>query len=287
MNIQRIGDYKSDIPFYYVHKINKAQVGDTELLEWIRALKIPPAYSDVNITTKRSSKILAYGYDSKGRKQYIYNPKFVEQRSRDKYSKILQLNGVFHEILASIHKDLHSKDAKLRSIAIILYLIIYCGFRIGNRSYEKSNGSYGISTIKHKHIKIGKNSTIIIDFIGKKGVQNVGVCNNSIIYKILKKYYKNATSESRVFPNISSNDVNEYLKQFHKDITSKDLRTWNANTLVIQFTKEAVDNKEKNPIKRAVERVSQQLHNTVAVCKKNYIDPEVIYAIEKKIKNDI
>lgn len=286
MNIKRIGDYKSDVPFYYIYIKTKSRVTDAELLEWIKSLKIPPAYADVHITTKKTSKILAFGYDSKGRKQYIYNPKFVEQRSRDKYNKILELNGVFHEILNRIQKDLHSKDAKLRSIAIILHLIIYCGFRIGNRSYEKTNGSYGISTIKHKHIKFGKQSMMTIDFIGKKGVRNVGQCDNTQIYKILKKERNTgAANESRVFPNITSKDVNEYLKQFHEDITSKDLRTWNANTLFIQFAKEAMG--QKNPIQRAIEKVSQQLHNTIAVCKKNYIDPEVIEAVEKKIKNDI
>jgi DNA topoisomerase-1 len=285
MNIKRVGDYKSNVPFYYIHTKTNSQITDVELLDWIKSLKIPPAYADVHITTKKMSKILAFGYDSKGRKQYIYNPKFVEQRSKDKYSKILELNDVFHEILEGIQRDLHSKDPKLRSISIILYLIIYCGFRIGNRTYEKANGSYGISTIRYKHMKFGKNSTMTIDFIGKKGVRNVGQCNNNVIYKLLKKH--NGNADSRVFPNISSKDVNEYLKQFHEEITSKDLRTWNANTLFIQFAKEAVSNNEKHPVKRAVEKVSQQLHNTIAVCKKNYIDPEIIQAVERKIKNDI
>lgn len=288
MNIKRIGDYKSDVPFYYVYLKTKSKVTDPDLLEWIKSLKIPPAYADVHITAKKTTKILAFGYDSKGRKQYIYNPKFVEQRSRDKYSKIIELNGVFHEILDRIQKDLHSRDAKLQSIAIILHLIIYCGFRIGNRSYEKANGSYGISTIKYKHVKFDKHHNLIIDFIGKKGVRNIGQCNNSMIYKILKKHQgTSANSDSRVFPNITSKDVNEYLKQFHEDITSKDLRTWNANTLFIQYAKEAVNEKQKNPIKRAIEKVSQKLHNTIAVCKRNYIDPEVMEAVEKKIKNDI
>lgn len=287
MDIKRIGDYKSEVPFYYVYSKSKSKVTDLELLNWIKSLKIPPAYADVHITSKKNSKILAYGYDSKGRKQYIYNPKFVEQRSRDKYQKILELNGVFHNILDTIQKDMHSKNAKLRNIAIILYLIIYCGFRIGNRSYEKANGSYGISTIKYKHIHFGKHCMLTIDFIGKKGVRNVGQCDHNMIYKILKKHNNCITPENRVFPGISSSDVNDYLKQFHEDITSKDLRTWNANTLFIQFAKEEAMQNNKNPIKRAIERVSEQLHNTVAVCKKNYIDPEVIQAVERKIKNDI
>lgn len=286
--IQRIGDYRTGEPFYYVYSHKPgAKIVDPKVLEWIKSLRIPPAYADVCIYTNRKDKILAFGFDSKNRKQYIYNPKFVEKQAKNKYKKILELNDVFNVILDAIKKDISSKDEKLRNIAIIIYLIIYCGFRIGNKCYERSNGSYGISTIKYSHLKFNA-SGCIIDFIGKKGVRNIGFCDNMTIRKILKARCKNRNSDdSRVFPGITSADVNGYLKQFHSDITSKDLRTWNANTLFIQYTKEAISNGVKNAVKAAIEKVSQQLHNTVAVCKKNYIDPEVIEAVERKIKNDI
>lgn len=287
--IKRIGDYKSGVPFYYVDSRTNARVTDQNTLDWIKSLKIPPAYNNVTILLKKKSNVLAWGYDSKGRKQYIYNPKFVEKRARDRYNKIIELRDVFETIKETVERDLHSKDkdkdVRVQDIAIILYLIIYCGFRIGNKCYEKANGSYGISTIKYSHMKF-KKGVVFFDFIGKKGVRNVSQCDNQVIYKILKKKLANADTED-VFPGITSQDVNAYLKQFHADITTKDLRTWNANTMFIQYAKEAADEGLRNPVKRALERVSEKLHNTVAVCRKNYVDPMILDFVERKIKNDI
>ncbi len=287
--IHRIGDYKLEaaVPFYYIDSKTKNKIIDQEILDWIKSLRIPPAYADVTINTNRKSKILAWGYDSKKRKQYIYNPKFVEKRSQEKYNKIIELSDVFSNVITHIEKDLHSRDDKIKNIAIILYLIIYCGFRIGNKCYEKANGSYGISTIKYSHMKFKKGS-VFFDFIGKKGVRNVSQCDNPVVFKILKKKATRvASGDSDVFPGISSQDVNDYLKKFHINITTKDLRTWNANTLFIQYATDAATEGLRNPVKRALEQVSEKLHNTVAVCKKNYVDPNIIDFVDRKIKNDI
>jgi DNA topoisomerase-1 len=296
--IHRIGDYRSGVPFYYVVAKTQKRIEDQHTLDWIKSLKIPPAYSDVAIYNNRKNKILAWGYDSKLRKQYIYNPVFIEKRSREKYNKIIKLKDVFANVIAQIENDLHKKDDKTKNIAIILYLIIYCGFRIGNKCYEKANGSYGISTIKYSHIKFKKGS-VFFDFIGKTGVRNVSQCDNPIIFKILKKKAAAAgvalgaktdsalLLDTDVFPGISSQDVNNYLRTFHLDITTKDLRTWNANTLFIQYANEAVEQGVKDPVKTALEKVSHKLHNTVAVCKKNYVDPNIIDFVDIKIKNDI
>jgi DNA topoisomerase-1 len=283
MRYERVGDY--NIGFTYMDIKKRVKVSDEETLHWIKTLKIPPAYTKVCIENNRNAKILAYGYDTKNRKQYIYNPKFVNKMSTKKYSKILELNDVFKRIADHIQKDILSKDQRTKEIAIILYLIIYCGFRIGNKSYEKANGSYGISTIKFKHMLFNK-GILTFDFIGKKGVRNTGQCDNKHIYNYLRSKQKLLTNSDSVFENISSSDVNHFLKQFHNDITSKDLRTWNANTLFIKYATEAAASSVKDPIKKAIEQVSIQLHNTVAVCKKNYIDPKIIDSIDIKLKID-
>jgi DNA topoisomerase-1 len=280
--IIRQGNYKEG--FVYIDKKTQKHIDEDTVL-WIETLKIPPAYIGVIINKIKKSKILAIGYDTKGRKQYIYNPKFVANRSQAKYKKIIELNQIFFDIKNQINKDIQSKDENIRDIAIIIYIIIYCGFRVGNKSYEKSNGSFGVTTIRYKHLKISK-GCVYFDFIGKKGVRNIGECNNILISKILHNKMKEyqIDSEQSVFQNITSSDVNKYLKQFHPDITTKDLRTWNANNLFINYAKDAFDNEVKNPIKKALEQVATKLHNTVAVCKKNYVDPDIIFAVEEKIK---
>jgi DNA topoisomerase-1 len=152
---------------------------------------------------------------------------------------------------------------------------------------------------------------IHIDFIGKKGVRNTAICHNKMIYSYLYNKCQSTTSDSYVFSynhndvlkNITSADVNEYIKAVDEDtkMTSKDLRTWNANYLFMSFFKQMTDaiaasaataaiaatepkgNKEKikNPVKRAIEMVANKLHNTYSICKKSYIDPKLVKYAEK------
>jgi DNA topoisomerase-1 len=206
-------------------------------------------------------------------------------------------------------------DEKTLAIAVIITLILTCGFRIGNKKYEKDNNSVGLTTLKYKHLKFendqGAANILSIDFIGKKGVRNVAECDNKIIYEYLYNKYKNAAKEDYVFTYdgakvITSADVNEYLKvisnKYSKKgtepiiITTKDLRTWNANMLFLTYYKklrksrdrgsgknagaaDALTDTEKTinkDIKTAIEMVAQKLHNSYSICRKSYIDPKII-----------
>jgi len=270
----RIGDYKSG--FTYINEYGK-NINNKKILNWIKSLKIPPAYNNVKISKKLNSKILAFGFDSKGRKQVIYNQCFINKRCQEKYNRMFENLDIFNKINKDIIQNLKAKNEKDKKIAIIIYLIINCGFRVGNKKYEKENNSYGVTTIKYKHITF-ENKKIIIDFIGKKGVRNVGYCDNKHIYKYLNDKKIEHRDDDYIFENIDSSDINSYLKTFSENITSKELRTWNANTI---FINEALNNN----INDAFKYVSQRLHNTVAVCKKHYIDPNIIKLVENKKMN--
>ena len=258
-------------------------ITDSKIIEWIKSLKIPPNYKNVHINKKKDAKILAYGYDNKNRKQYIYNSIYIEKRKKDNFEKIIMSHDIIKSFLKIIEKNLLNKDNKIREIAIIIFLIINCGFRIGNKKYTNiNNPSYGITTLLFKHISFVKKS-IIFEFIGKKGVINRGICNNINIFNFMYKKFTNKSSENDNIFTVSSNDVNNYIKEYNKKLTSKDLRTWNANVLFIEYIKEEIENQSNNPINKALKRVSKNLHNTPNVCKKNYIDPLII----SKIKNDL
>jgi len=231
------------------------------------------------------TKILAFRRDAKGKKQYTYNPVFVEAQSKKKYTKIITKHSLFCHIKSEISKNLHSKNTQLKEIAIILYLLLNCGFRIGNRQYEKYNNSYGITTIRFHHLHFSK-GIVFFDFIGKKGIRNQSQCANQEIYKYLLAKRRKSQENDRVFAGITSEMVNNYLRNFDKDISSKDLRTWSANLMFIQYTISSLQTGHKNPIKESIEKVSMRLHNTVNVCKKNYIDKNIIQLIETKLKND-
>jgi|SaaInlV_125m_DNA_1040241.scaffolds.fasta_scaffold14122_1 DNA topoisomerase I len=230
-------------------------------------------------------KVVGIRVDKKGRKHNIYNPKFVEKQSLKKYEKIMKNHKIFHQIREQIKKDMSSKDIrslKTKEIAIILYLMIECGFRIGNKKYEKEYNSHGISTIQFKHVKFA-NGNLVIDFIGKKGVRNTSMCNN----EYLNKYFKNKKRKSKiddyVFTKATSDDVNDYLKKFDASITSKDLRTWTANLWFIEYALKEHKNGTKNIVKNAIDQTSQRLHNTPAICKKSYIDSKVVNMILNKL----
>lgn len=308
MKINRVGNYNTGFKYYK----NKKEITNEDDIEKIRLLKIPPAYENVIIINNK--KIIAYGYDSKNRKQVLYNPAFIAKQNEKKYNKIAASVNIFTKLKKKIAADLNSDDEKIKAIAIIITLILTCGFRIGNKKYEKANNSVGLTTLKYKHLKF-ENNKCLIDFIGKKGVRNTAYCDNSKIYEYLHNKYKQSAGEDYIFTYgdgdakiITSSDVNEYLKinsnLYSKDdsivITTKDLRTWNANTLFIIYYKKLRKRKDagagvagdegnrdkdnKKDIKRAIEMVAEKLHNTYSICKKSYIDPEIIANAEKQIK---
>jgi DNA topoisomerase I len=315
--ITRIGTYKTGFKYYK----NKVEITNADDIEKIKMLKIPPAYENVSILNDK--KIIAYGYDSKNRKQVLYQPAFIAKQTAKKYNKISTSIKFFSKLKKKIAADLGSSsgsDEKTLAIAVIITLILTCGFRIGNKKYEKDNNSVGLTTLKYKHLKFendlggrDRQALLSIDFIGKKGVRNVAECDNKIIYEYLYNKYKDASKEDYVFTFdegkvITSADVNEYLKvisnKYSKKgaepiiITTKDLRTWNANMLFLTYYKKlrksrdrdsgrdakdakdgAADTDEKTinkDIKAAIEMVAQKLHNSYSICRKSYIDPKII-----------
>jgi DNA topoisomerase-1 len=315
--ITRLGTYKTGFKYYK----NKVEITNAEDIEKIKLLKIPPAYENVSILNDK--KIIAYGYDSKNRKQVLYQPAFIAKQTAKKYDKISTSIKFFSILKKRIASDLgsgSSSDEKTLAIAVIITLILTCGFRIGNKKYEKDNNSVGLTTLKYKHLKFenegrqGGRALLSIDFIGKKGVRNVAECDNNIIYEYLYNKYTKAAKEDYIFTYdedkvITSADVNEYLKIISNKysrkgtepiiITTKDLRTWNANMLFLTYYKKlrksrgcgkeakavdagavaAVADTEKSinkDIKTAIEMVAQKLHNSYSICRKSYIDPKII-----------
>ncbi len=211
------------------------------------------------------------------------NSKHIEKQNEQKYDKIQRFDKHFIKIKKQVAKDLKSSDEKNKIIAIIITLILSCGFRIGNIKYEKQNKSYGITTLNYSHIKLLNDNTVSFDFTGKKGVRNQAICKNKYIYAYLSaKLDILASPECPECPEyifkynnrrITADDVNNYLMcKLKVNITTKDLRTWNANNLFNKYLHKYRN--EKNPVKKALELTSFELHNTSNVCKKSYIDPK-------------
>tara|TARA_B100000683_G_scaffold206064_1_gene199813 strand:+ start:898 stop:1863 length:966 start_codon:yes stop_codon:yes gene_type:complete len=278
--IRRISSQKNK---KYTHKYydkNDNIITYNSIKEHLEGFYIPPAYDDVQINKNKKAKILAIGYDDKDRPQYIYNKKHTEKQSKKKFEKLIEFGHNYKKIYNKINKDLNSKEnTKNKEIAMILKIIIDCNFRIGNDKYTKDNNSYGVSTLEKKHI-LERNGNIIINFIGKKGVENECIVRDKKIVRSLKN--KKSQKKKRIFSykknnknyNIQSKDVNKYLKDLG-DFTTKNFRTWNAN---LELIKELLyfNEDEKYVMKKCIENVAFKLHHTASICKKNYLNPRLI-----------
>lgn len=247
-------------------------------------LKIPPAYKDVVISENLNDKVLAYGYDSKGRKQIIYNRLFIESQSTQKYSNIEKFALIFNQIENKVNKLISLRGLCYEKvIAIVIYIIIHCNFRIGNKQNVEKYESYGITTLRSKHIII-QNNTVFFSFIGKKSILNEGKLINKYISEYLKFCKSICKPDESIFVFETSNgkyktinalDINNFLKNYGSNISSKTIRTFKANQLFVKYIKYE-NNITNKSIKNAIDLVSNDLHNTSTVCKNSYIHPDLL-----------
>ena len=235
---------------------------------------IPPAYKYVKINRNKNAKVLAIAKDDKNRSQYIYNKKFLKKNKKNNFKNLYNFGLNFEKIKNKIENDIKLNN-NLSDIALILYLIMNCNIRIGNKKYTKNNNSYGASTLEKKHFQI-KDNKLYLSFKGKKKVINDCIIENKMIINIFKNKLK---KKDKLF-NINNYEINSYLKQFG-DITSKDIRTWNANILFIKYLINNKLNIIENDLKNAISYVSFELHNSPSVVKKEYIDPRLFKFYEK------
>ena len=249
---------------------------------YIKGIYIAPAYDNVKINKNRNDKIVAIGVDDRGRKQYTYNPDYIQKANENKYKKLIEFGNNYKCIINRINKDMITfDDTKKKQIAMILKMIDECNFRVGNERYVKENKSFGVCTLENQHIKLGKDG-VVIDFIGKEGVRNTCKVKNKRLIKNLRTRKKQLGKKDRIFSyrsnskyyNINASDVNNYLKQFG-EFSAKNFRTWTANTDLIRELKKPTQNIKKH-FKESIKKVAQQMHHTPGICKKNYINNEVI-----------
>lgn len=278
---------------------NGNKVTNQNTIEYIKSLKIPPAYTDVKINLNKNAKLLVTGYDVKGKKQYIYNQKWVEKRSQNKFCNMLVLGQKLPKINRDINRLLDTRiNTKEKMIAVMIKIIMHCHFRIGNSIGKDVYNSFGVSTLSGSHI-VQRGNQVVIDFRGKRGVQNTCIIRDKNLAKILLElkrraknkneqiFHYNGDNNRKIY--VTSQDVNNFLKQYG-NITTKDFRTWYANVYFISATDKlgaipnTITNRKKN-VREAIKIIADKLHHTVAICKKKYIDNNLIdLYIEHPIK---
>jgi len=267
-----------------------SEVRDPEVLARIRALVIPPAWTDVWICACPDGHIQAIGRDARGRKQYRYHAEWRRSRDETKYSRLLEFAQALPRIRQRIARDLGRRGLpRQKVLAAVVRLLEATKIRIGNEEYARTNGSYGLSTLRDEHVEIS-GATIHFHFRGKSGVEHQIDVNDRRLARIVRQcqelpgqelfQYCDATGDRQ---SICSNDVNAYLREISgQDITAKEFRTWSGTVLAFQYLREigAADcpTRTKRNIVAAIRRVSAILGNTLAVCRKCYVHPTVIEA---------
>lgn len=248
-----------------------AKVKDTK-----KQLRIPPAYKNVVISKSPNAKVLACGIDSKNRKQCIYNEQFVQHQREMRFAKIKKYEHILQRLVQRVRNTLKRREYTSNEylICMILHILLLCNFRIGNEKYVKMYKSYGVSTLEWRHVTVHEDA-VTFRFIGKKGVENKSICKDKYVLTFVRR--NKGRNNDRIFAKITSDDVNKWLFDFHPEanLTCKDLRTWQANKLFTQFIRQGLSTSE------ALKNVATNMHHTPAVCKKNYIDPNIMPSNKK------
>lgn len=265
-----------------------SRLSELDVLRRIKALAVPPAWTDVWICPFADGHIQATGRDAKGRKQYRYHARFREIRESTKYEHVV----AFADALTSIREQVREHMAlrglpREKVLSTVVHLLETTLIRVGNDDYARQNNSYGLTTLKNRHVAIDGNE-VRFRFTGKSGKQWSLRVRDRRVAKIIRACQELPGQELLQYVDeagncqyVTSTDVNTYLKEITgKDITAKDFRTWAGTVLAAMALKEleSFDSaaQAKRNLRTAVEKVSARLGNTPTICRKCYIHPEVL-----------
>jgi DNA topoisomerase-1 len=287
--------------FSYVGPDGRA-IRDRATLERIRRLAIPPAYTDVWICPAANGHLQATGRDARGRKQYRYHPRWREVRDETKFGRMLAFSEALPRLRARLEQDLALPGLpREKVLATVVRLLESTAIRVGNDEYAKSNHSFGLTTLRSRHVEVS-GSTLHFEFRGKSGKMQRVALSDRRLARIVARcqalpgaelFQYVAEDGERV--SIGSSDVNDYLRELTgEDFTAKDFRTW-AGTLQALAALQAIgpsasEREAKSAIVRVIDEVAGQLNNTRAVCRKYYVHPVVLESyeagtLEDRLKN--
>ncbi|HLP52197.1 MAG TPA: hypothetical protein VK154_15010 [Chitinophagales bacterium] len=268
------------------------RITDEEELKRIKSLVLPPAWTKIWISPKANSHLQATGIDAAGRKQYKYHPLWSAARNERKHNRMAEFAQALPAIREQVQKDLRKQEfTKNKVVALAISVIDKTFIRIGNATYTKLYGSYGLTSLRNRHITINGNK-MSISFIGKKGVQQDIQLTHATLSRLLKKlkdipgqelfqYYDTDGTKKT----LESGDINQYIETYtSKDFTAKDFRTWWGTVTAAVYLAGVDTTPEVKPQKliiEALDHVAQKLGNTRTVCKKYYVHPKLLSHYEE------
>lgn len=270
-------------------------------LERINDLAIPPAWVEVAVNALPGGRLQAVGKDAAGRWQYRYHENHVRAQELKKFKRLIKFAEALPKMRAAVSRHLRQPGlGKKRVLASIARVLSTCFMRPGSQAYASENGSYGIATLRPKHVSV-KGEVIEFDFRGKAGVRQQRRLKDRQVAKVIRGLLKERGKEvfkyengDGEFINVTNRHINEYIKEtMGEKFSAKDFRTW-AGTIICAcaLARTGTELKEKLPARRkkvveAIKETAEMLGNTPAVCRSSYICPAVIDSFERgKIIDD-
>jgi DNA topoisomerase I len=266
------------------------RITDAAVLARISSLAVPPAWTDVWICRRPNGHIQATGRDARGRKQYRYHPRWRQVRDETKYHHIVEFARVLPVIQRHVQTDLKLRGLpREKVIAAVVKLMELTLARVGNTEYAHNNHSFGLTTLRNRHVRI-RGGSIELDFSAKSNLEHHSVVSDRKLARIVKNCRDLPGSELFQFIDgdgrrhrVDSGDLNEYLRMASGlEISAKDFRTWAATNLAIR---EFATLEDLRPSKKGelivIRKVAERLRNTPAVCRRCYIHPEAISAYHR------
>ena len=265
-----------------------SEVTDEETLARIKSLAIPPAWTDVWICPHANGHVQATGRDARGRKQYRYHARWREQRDGNKFQRMIEFARALPKLRKRVDEDLKLQGMpREKVLATVVRLLEATLIRVGNDEYARHNNSYGLTTMRNRHVKVN-GTRIGFTFKGKSGKKHEISVQDTKLARIVRRCqdipgqelfgYEDEEGKPR---DVTSQDVNDYLREVTgANFTAKDFRTWAGTVLAAlalrEFEEVSSQAQAKKNVVTAVEAVARMLGNTPAVCRKCYVHPEVL-----------
>ncbi len=274
---------------------------DTEEVERVKALVIPPAWRDVWISPYPNAHLQAVGTDDAGRRQYLYHPAWRAKRDEAKFDRVIEMAAKLPEVRRRLHADLDPSDlGSNTALAAAVRLVDLGCFRLGSDTYTEQNGSYGLTTLERRHVRRNGENRIFA-FTGKSGVDHEICLTDPELCQVVDKLTTRRKPEERVlclrqgrrWVPLQASDINDYIRElFGLEVTAKDFRTWHATVHVATALGESVLDDPKparsktaraRTVRHAIVGASELLGNTPTVCRSSYVDPRVIDLYESDV----
>ena len=270
------------------------RVTDRDEIDRLNSLALPPAYEDAWYCKDCNGHVQATGKDARGRKQYRYHADYRLQRDASKYDGCREFGAALPRIRRRVEADLKRRKLDRNTVlAAVVRLLDTEHMRIGNEQYARANKSFGLSTLRSRHV-VRKNGRLKMRYTGKHGIVHEATITDSNLKRIVSKcqelpgqmlfQYINGDGEPKP---ITSGDVNEYIKEATGgDFTAKHFRTWSASVIALEQLLKKAEN-ARISVKTVVEPVAEALGNTPAISRRSYVHPQLLEAVKEDARDPL